>query len=118
MQKIKSFGFKTIQVNGAIVFTCNISVNRIPTPNLPKIEGMNIWQTDKPMGKNKIIKETTNFCYTTMSYSDHSRMQKELGLFLEQLAINKIKAKFQWAHPEEIDFAFYHNQALSEDLDF
>jgi len=112
MQKIKAFGFKTVQINGLLVFTCNISVSRIPNSNLPIIEGMNIYQTDKPMGKNKLIKETTQFTYTTMSYSDHSRMQKELGLFLEQLAVDKIKNRFLWAHPEEIVYDY------SEDFNF
>lgn len=118
MQSFKLFGFKTIQMNGAIVFTCNISVSRIPTSNLPTIEGMNIYQTDKPMGKNKIIRETTQFTYTTMSYIDHSRMQKELSLFLEQLAIDKIKAKYQWAHPEEYISCNGDRYLMEQDLDF
>ena len=101
MQNFKAYGFKTIQVNGFILFTCNISVDRIANSDLPTIEGMTMHQTEKRFGKNKIVKETTNFCYTTMSYSDHSRMQILLGLFLEQYAISKIKTKFGWAHPEQ-----------------
>jgi len=117
MQSFKLFGFKTIQMNGAIVFTCNISVSRIPNSNLPKIEGMNIYQTDKPFGKNKLIKETTQFTYLTTDYSDHSRMQKELAIFLEQLAIDKIKSKFQWAHPEKY-LVEMDRYLMEQDLDF
>lgn len=117
MQKIKCFGFKAIQINGQPVFTCNISVARIAESNLPKIEGMSVWQTDKPFGKNKLIKETTQFVYTTMSYIEHSRMQKELGLFLEQLAIDKIKSKYQWAHPEKMEELCYLSD-LRNYLDF
>jgi hypothetical protein len=107
MQNIKAFGFKTVQVNGQLVFTCNISV--------PKIEGLLVYQTEKKFGKNKITKDTTQFIYSTMSYSEHSRIQKELGLFLEQLAITKIKNRFLWAHPEDM---FIDYSPAFADLDF
>jgi|APGre2960657404_1045060.scaffolds.fasta_scaffold13511_2 hypothetical protein len=115
MQNIKAFGFKTVQVNGQLVFTCNISVNRISNEDLPKIEGLLVYQTEKKFGKNKITKDTTQFIYSTMSYSEHSRIQKELGLFLEQLAITKIKNRFLWAHPEDM---FIDYSPAFADLDF
>jgi hypothetical protein len=116
MLKFKSFGFKTILINGANVFTCNISVSRITNP--PIIDGISIYQTDKPFGKNRLIKQTTQFTYTTTDYSDHSRMQTELGLFLEQLAIDKIKTKFNWAHPYIAQELVSDHNPIAEYLDF
>jgi hypothetical protein len=107
--KFKTFGFKTVVINGFSVFTCNISIGRIDKHNysgeLPKIDGVSIIDTERLVGKkgsNRIRKEMSTFSYTTTNAQEHYRMQQEIGLFLEQYAMHKLKAKYQWAHPEDI----------------
>lgn len=98
MNKFKFFGFKSMVINGHSVYTCNIAIDRIDEN--PVIEGVSIWKTEKLLksGREKL---TTTFTYVTTDKFEHERMLKEIGLFLEQHAKNKIERKYSWAHPQE-----------------
>jgi hypothetical protein len=111
MQSFKFFGFKSVVLNGHLFHTCNISIDRIDAH--PIIDGVYICNSDKLL-KSGRVKETTTFTYLTTDIFEHTRMLKEIGIFLEQHAQNKLKKKYAWAHqqayaevPEyEMDFGY------------
>jgi hypothetical protein len=95
MESFKFFGFKSIVLNGHLVHTCNIAIDKIDVH--PVIQGVSIWNTDKLL-KSGRIKETTTFTYLTTDSFEHDRMLREIGLFLEQHAKNKLAKKYAWVH--------------------
>jgi hypothetical protein len=97
IQNFKSYGFKTIRVNGFNVFTCNIIIDRIVEH--PSIEGVAIIDSSKLL-KSGAIKKTTTFSYTTTDFHLHLRMKREVMLFMEAHAISKVIAKYNYLHAE------------------
>ena len=98
MQSFKFFGFKSIVLNGHLLFTCNIAIDRIDEH--PVINGVFISNSSKLLksGKEKL---TTIFSFLTTNPEENERMIREIGLFLEQHAQNKLKKKYSWAHQQE-----------------
>ena len=112
LHNFKTFGFKTIIINGYPIYTCNISISR--TEHLPEIEGVHITETTRLIGKYKITKEMTTLSYATTNAHEHDRLKIAVGLFLKSHAIDKITAKYNWTEP----VSEWQFQDVSEELCF
>jgi tRNA A37 N6-isopentenylltransferase MiaA len=115
IQNFKSYGFKTIRVNGFNVFTCNIIIDRIN--ELPDIEGVSITNSSKLL-KSGANKDTTKFCYTTADYHLHQKLRREVMLFMEQHALNKVAAKYSYLHTEVAAQEDISSPTIWDELDF
>lgn len=92
---------------GAAVYTIKI---RMKTPLfLPDIPQL------------KISFEDTSQChvlsYVSMDYNEYDKIVKALGLFLEEHAMRKLKAKYAWAHgkPPEPEMPIEHLEQYTPD---
>lgn len=97
LHNFKTFGFKTIAVNGYPIYTCNISISR--TEQLPEIAGVQITETTRLAGKQRTTKQMTTLSYATTNAHEHERLKIAVGLFLKSHAIDKITAKYHWTEP-------------------
>jgi hypothetical protein len=98
-QNLKFFGFKNLILNGHLVHTCNISIDRIEEEYLPVIDGVFVSNSSKLLksGKEKL---TTVFSYVTTNHEENKRLIKEIGLVLEKHAQDKLKKRYAWVHNE------------------
>lgn len=100
IDRIKTkWGYSILVVNHLFsLHTCKIAVVTDLIPDILGIETYELEVTSKRGKKSKRL--VLNYC--TMNYFEHIRMQREITLFLEEVAIKKVRAKHAWGHtPKE-----------------
>jgi hypothetical protein len=91
MNKINTYGIKTININGTIVNTYNVSVKNTPyNKELLKKEGINHEITD---GKHS---QKLKMTFTSTDVTDFRRETYRLGKALENIALNNLANKYSW----------------------
>jgi len=97
-----SFGFgSTILDKTFTIYHCKIMVqNPVLAPEIPGVNIIYRTKVRKGIQVNSYLLR-----YATMDYNLHQKLQKEIMLFLEQHAHNKVASKYNWIHdqyaPEE-----------------
>lgn len=118
--KIQNHGFKTIQVNGIEVYTCNLAIKRDEFPYdeaTPEIDGVRIYPSHKLMGKNK--KEVPVFIirYATTDFKQHTWMKTSVINLLQEHAYTQITRKYAAMRGELPETSTETTLRLDEDGD-
>ena len=100
-KKIKGdYGYSRFVIDNSYnVWHCKIgidsSISTIPVINGVRTDLVNI--TRKYKTKSMLV-----LSYVTLEFKEHERMQKEITIFLEQHAINRVKLKYAWVHDDDV----------------
>jgi hypothetical protein len=91
MSKINTYGIKTININGTIVNTYNVSVkNTLYNKELLEKEGINHEITN---GKHS---QKLKMTFTSTDVMEFTRQTYRLGKALENIALNNLTNKYSW----------------------
>jgi hypothetical protein len=92
---IKNHGFKLVKINGIDIYTCNIAIKRNESREYCyQIDGVNIYQSTKLMGKYK--KEVPVFIirYATADFKQHNKNKTAVMNLLESHAKEQVERKY------------------------
>lgn len=117
--RIQNHGFKTLQVNGLNVFSCNLAIKRDEyeeTPT-PQIDGVVIYASYKRMGKNK--KEVPVFIirYVTTDAKQHAWLKTMVMNLLQEHAYRQVTLKYAAMRGDVPKTSTETTWSLEDDID-
>lgn len=95
--RIKNYGFKTVEINGLNVYTCNLAIKRDEFPYdeaTPQIDGVVIYPSSKLMGKNKKEVPVYVIRYATTDAKQHLWLKTMVMNLLQEHAYKQVTRKY------------------------
>lgn len=89
------WGFDTVIVGSVTVYTCKITCDK--DAQFPNIDGVSYRITQK-WANGDCYPSKGYISYETTDFQEHIRMQREIMLFLEQHAMDRVKRKYAYLH--------------------